>query len=274
MELTGPSIEMTSWISTGIPKKKVAPIPTSIFSYNEGTFVNRTPKLLVVSAIYELTPNLSESLSQVPWPMLLFTDSSLADELASFRKGMEDITRIVVLERSEWISMTKFISAFWAQQVKQDPEIRLGRTVEELQYMFERKEFMVKAAQMNPFQSTDFVWVHPSQLSSLPAIETLNANPQLPTDRILVANPEPFTADDMASSYFRGKQRVDNGILIGSRQSWIDFSKLYDVIMIDKLKTGGFIGDNAVMLHYMIIHKPNQFCLLKVPSLIQVLSSN
>ena len=245
-------------------------MPTFIFSYNEGTFANRIPKFVVVSAIYELTPKLSESLSQIPLPVLLFTESSLADTLASYRQDMEDITRIVVLDRSEWVSTTKLLPNFWTQQVKQDPEIQLGRTLEDLQYMFERKDFMLKAVEMNPFGSTDFVWVHPSKLSLLPSIESLNPTPQIPTDRILVANPEPFTADDLASSYFRAKKRVDNDILIGSKQSWIEFAKLFDVVMIEKLKTGGFIGDNDVMLHYMIIHKPKQFSLTKTSSLANI----
>ena len=248
-------------------------MPTSYFSYNEGTFVNRTPRILLVSAIYELTPDLAETLQSIRWPILLFTESTLSDQLATYRQGFEDITRVVVLERKDWVSTTKMINGFWSQQVKQDPEIRLGRTAEDLQYMFERKDFMVKAVEMNPFGSTDFVWVYPTQLSSFAKIPSLTVNLPIPTDRILVANPEPFTADDIASSYFRGKQRVDNNILIGSKQCWIDFAKLYDVVMIEKLKTGGFIGDNAVMLHYMIIHKPNQFSLVKTSSLVNILSA-
>ncbi len=274
MEVTGSFIEMTSWIATGISKKKIAPIPTSYFSYNEGTFVNRTPKLVVVSAIYELTSGLSDLLQKIPYPTILFTERTLADKLALFRKGLEDITRVVVLPRSEWVSTTRLLPNFWSQQVKQDPEIQLGRTAEDLQLLFERKDFMLKAVEMNPFGSTDFLWVHPSEFASLPTIETLNSSPKIPIDRILVANPEPFRADDIASSYFRGKQRVENGILIGSKQCWIDFAKLYDTVMIQKLKVGGFIGDDAVMLHYMIIHKPNQFCLVKDSSLSKILTSN
>ena len=272
MELTDASIEMTSWIASSIPKKKVAPMPSSYFLQNEGTFAARTPKLMFVSAVYELTPGLTDALREMPWPTLIFTESKLADTIAAARDGMETLTRVVVLERNEWISTTKMVSGFWTQQVKQDPEIRLGRTAEDLQYMFERKEFMKKAVELNPFGSTDFVWVHPSHLSSVAKIDSLNPTPRIPVDRLLVANPDAFTADDIASSYFRGKQRVENGILIGPGRAWNDFHKLYDTVMVEKLKTGGFIGDDAVMLHYMIIHKPNQFSLVKTNSLTSILT--
>jgi hypothetical protein len=39
---------------------------------------------------------------------------------------------------------------------------------------------------------------------------------KIPTDRILIASTEPFTADDIASSYFRGKNRISKSLLAGS----------------------------------------------------------
>lgn len=260
-------IEMTSWISAS-PKKKVAPAPapTSLFSYNEGTFAQRPVNLTVVTAIYDSIPSSLASLRDLSQNLLVFTESTLANQIASYREDFEERTRVVVLERKDWVAVKRILPSFWTQQVKQDPEIRLGRTAEELQLMFERKDFLTKAVEMNPFQSNDFVWVEPSELSSLIPI-TFSGN-KIPTDRILVANPEPFVADDMASSYFRGKQRVNNGILVGSKKAWVDFAKLYDTVMSQRLKTSGFIGDNHLMLHYMVIHKPNQFSLVKEPSLV------
>lgn len=269
MDGTGLYIEMTSWISAS-PKKKVAPAPAPIFSYNEGTFSERSVSLTVVTAIYDSIPSNLSSLRDLSQNLLVFTDSKLADRIASSRS--DERTRIVVLERKEWVSVRRFISAFWTQQVKQDPEIRLGRTVEDLQLMFERKEFLTKAVQMNPFQTTDFVWVNHSEISSLANIRFTGK--KIPVDRILVANPEPFTADDLASSFFRGKQRVNNEVLIGSKKAWVDFSNLFDTVMAQRLKTSGFIGDNNEMLHYMVIHKPNQFCLVKEPSLVAYFSTN
>jgi hypothetical protein len=265
VDLAASYIEMTSWISTS-PKKKVAPAPTTLFSYNEGTFSERLANLTIVTAIYDSIPSNLSSLRDLSQNLLVFTDSKLADRIASYRNGFENRTQVVVLERRDWVSVKRIIPAFWSQQVKQDPEIRLGRTVEDLQFMFERKDFMVKAVEMNPFQTTDFVWVDHAEMSSLVPIRFTGK--KIPVDRILVANPEPFTADDLASSFFRGKQRVENGMLIGSKKTWIEFAKLYDTVMSQKLKTSGFIGDNHLMLQYMIIHKPNQFCLVKEPSLV------
>jgi hypothetical protein len=160
--------------------------------------------------------------------------------------------------------------------VKQDPELRLARTLEEFTFGFEKKEFMKKAVQMNPFQSTDFVWVDPSFIESssrpayTPAFPNVN---KIPTDRILIASPEPFTADDIASSYFRGKNRISKSLLAGSKQSWIELGKTIDTVISEKLKLSAFIGDDLLVLHYAVIHKPNQFSLVNESSLFPLLSS-
>ncbi len=270
---------MTSWITTSTTKKKVAPAPVSYFPYKEGTFTTKTKEATVVTAFYDIPSSssfekrkqsLQQFLQRVPCQILLFTEHGFADEIAVYRMGLEKRTRIVVLDPSEWVANTKYIPALWAQQVKQDPELRLARTAEEFKFGYEKKEFMMKATEMNPFGSDDFVWIDPDHLDLIPSTFPL-AN-SIPTDRILVANPEPFRADDIASSYFKGKNRITNTVLAGSKRSWIEYSKLYDLILAQKLKISAFIGDDLMILHYMIIHKPNQFSLVNEPSLISTLT--
>ena len=152
--------------------------------------------------------------------------------------------------------------------MKQDPELRLGRTAEQFQLGFEKKEFMIKAVNMNPFQSTDFVWIDPVFFENDGSIAfsfPFPAASRIPIDRIVVYNPEPFVADDIASSSFRGKRRVDNRILAASGTLWNEYAKLYTVVMGQKLRLGGFVGDDLLNLQYMIIHKPNLFCLVNKP---------
>lgn len=276
---------MTSWIKTSVPKKKVAPEPVSLFPSNQGTFVEKTEEATVVTAWYNLPSSvpfakqreqMQRFLTTVNCQICLFTEPSLANTVAEFRQGLEDRTRVIVLEPKEWVSTTKFIASLWTQQVKQDPEIRLGRTVEDFQFGYEKKEFMTKAVTMNPFQSTDFVWLNPSYLWTCDFTVERPAFPvaaKIPSDRIVVSNPEPFVADDLASSYFRGKNRVENNLLAGPASQWKEFSKLYDVVMSQKLKVSDFIGDDLLMLHYMCIHKPNQFCLVKQSSMLDYFSA-
>lgn len=273
---------MTSWIATSGTKKKIAPTPTSYFNYREGTFTKKTKEATIVLAFYDIPSKdslekrketLQQFLQVYPSNVLLFTQHDLADELAMYRMGLEKQTRVVVLDSNEWIANTKYIPSLWTQQVKQDPELRLGRSAEEFQYGYEKKEFMAKAVEMNPFQSDDFVWIDTSFLASLNQISSrFPITDKIPTDRILVANPEPITADDIASSYFRGKNRISNTILAGSKKAWQDYAKLYDVIIAQKLKLSGFIGDDLVVLQYTIIHKPNQFSLVPQASLVNELS--
>lgn len=274
---------MTSWISASLPKKKVAPAPVSFFPFQEGTFVKKTKEATLVTAFYDIASKesldrrlekMQSFLQEFPCNLILFTEHAFADELGLSRMGLEQKTRVVVLDPKEWVANTKFIAALWQQQVKQDPEVRLARTVEEFAFGFEKKEFMKKATEMNPFQSNDFVWVDPSFLESRPTYTEgfPNVN-KIPTDRVLIANPEFFTADDIASSYFRGKNRLTNSLLAGSKQAWGEVAKTIDVVISQKLQVGAFVGDDLLVLHYAVIHKPNQFSLVNQPSLVSYLSS-
>ena len=261
------------------PKTKVAPEPVTLFSYNEGTFTEKTNKATLVTTLYDI-PSSAITLKQrkeslqffletVPKYTIVFTQAKFLDDIVKYDpSGLR--LRIVILERNQWIANTKYKPNLWTDQVKQDPEIRMSRTVEEFQFAYEKKEFMVKAAEMNPFGSTDFVWIDtlgkPSISSLFPLVN------RIPTDRILVSNPEPFTADDIASSSFRGKRRVDNMVIAGSRRSWEEYAKLYDIVLNQKLRFFSFVGDDLLLLNYVIIHKPKQFCLVK-ESLLSYLSS-
>ncbi len=274
---------MTSWISSSLPKKKVAPLPVSLFPPNQGTFESKTQQATIVTAWYDLPSSIPFVKQQekmeaffgnMDFPMCIFTEPQLADRIASYRSGYESLTRVIVVDPNDWVSRTKFLPSLWSQQVKQDPEVRMGRTAEEFQFGYEKKEFVMKSIKLNPFSSTDFVWMDPQSIYRADAVpgDLLFPRPsQIPVDRMLVVNPEPFTADDLASSYFRGKRRLDNSMIAGPATQWKEFDKLYDIVMTQKLKISAFVGDDLLMNHYMIIHKPNQFTLVNDVKQLQTL---
>lgn len=276
---------MTSWIKNTVPKKsKVAPEPISYFPYREGTFTVKLKDATVVTAFYDIPSDipfdqrkkaLKEFLENCDCQLVLFTTSKLAEELAASREEFEERTRIIVLELEEWVANTKFKPRLWQDQVKQNPDFRKTRVVEEFQYNYEKKEFVVKAIEINPFASDDFVWVDPdiflekklgSYFTSFP-----NAD-EIPTDRLVVLNLEPFRADDFAVSSLKGKPRVNTLVLAGSAGVWKEFAKLYDVIMAQKTRVFAFVGDDVAMLSSIILHKSNLFCLVKPVSVSTELS--
>lgn len=260
----------------GVPKKvKVAPEPVSYFPYREGNFSVKTKEATVVSAFYDIpsdTPFQQRKeafklfLENCECQLVLFTSSDLADELAAARNGYEGRTSVVVLGTNEWVANTKFKPRLWQDQVKQNPDFRKSHVVEEFQYNYEKKEFVIKAIEMNPFESDDFVWVDPDSFleKRLMAHFTLFPNAdEIPTDRMLVLNLEPFRADDFAVSSLKGKPRVNTLVLAGSANAWKEYAKVYDVVMAQKTRVFAFVGDDVAILSSTILHKSNLFCLVK-----------
>lgn len=261
----------------GVPKRKVAPEPVSYFTYGEGSFIEKKKEATVVSAFYDIDipsglsldtrkANFRAFLENCDCKLVLFTSSDLADELASYREGYEERTRVIVLGTDAWTAVTKFKPRLWEDQVKQNPDYRNSHVAEEFQFGFEKKEFVLKAIEMNPFSSDDFVWVDPNLFVEKKLMSYFSSFPnadEIPTDRILVLNLEPFKADDFAVSSLKGKPRVNNLVLAGSANAWKEFSKLYDLIFAQKLRVFAFVGDDIAILSSMILHKSNQFCLVK-----------
>lgn len=261
----------------GVPKRKVVPEPVSYFAYREGTFAKKTNEATIVTAFYDIDipseisfdrrkANFRVFLENCECQLVLFTSSDLAEELASYREGYEERTKVIVLDVNAWTSNTKFKPRLWEDQVKQNPDYRTSHLAEEFQYGYEKKEFVLKAIDINPFSSDDFVWVDPSLFIEKKLTHYFSSFPnpdEIPTDRILVLNLEPFKADDFAVSSLKGKPRVNNLVLAGSANAWKEFSKLYDLIFAQKLRVFAFVGDDIAILSSMILHKPNQFCLVK-----------
>ncbi len=268
---------MTSWTSFTRPNR----VPTFREGYYQdlplGTYAEKTIPATVVSAYYEMKSKypaaeyrtwIRNFLEKFPCYLVFFTEESLVPFIQECRAAHTDKTRIIVLPRAEWKATTAFPPTFWEQQAALDPE-RAIHSPDLYRVWYEKKEFVRRAIELNPFGHTDFVWTDAGIFRDAALIEAIAPRypvvSRIPIDRILLFNSVPFTASDDIIHQFPGnivirfprdKPRIGGGCIAGSAATWKWWIDAYDETISRFQKGGLFIGkDQTIMASITLEHK-------------------
>lgn len=271
---------MSSWRATGGPQ---APIRLGYKQLRpEGTFVEKDRPATVVSAYYPMKAKASvESykiwiqrfLTLLQGPLVFFTDETMVDFVTQHRAASKDKTKIIVLPREEWVASTNFSEDFWISQHRLDPEQTM-HSPELYKVWYEKIHFVKRAIELNPFQTTDFVWCDAGILrheNFLPLVKEFPVASRIPTDRMLLLNTWPFTRNDEVVVTIQGEQikggasgkpRIGGGVLAASVSIWQEYSKMYDDMVRRFLCAGLFIGKDQTLMTTLVLEKKQFFSLV------------
>ncbi len=237
----------------------------------------------VVTAFYEM-PNkwtnnhyktwLKAFFTNVACNLVVFTDETTAELFRSWRSKYQDKTRIIVLPREEWTANRKWGANLWEQQKAKDPETK-SHSPDLYKIWYEKKEFVLKTIQWNPFHTTKFVWCDAGLVRSH---ETLGWMTQfaradrIPDEKMLLLQIDPFEEEDKVPQQdgipgnFLRKNRIGGGIQAATAEVWISWSKRYDAMMQRYINAGRFIGKDQSIMASMILEDPNAvFCVNPPP---------
>lgn len=271
---------MSSWLSKGVSRKRIR---TGFYQESPaGTFVEKSKPATVVSAYYEMSSKYKSSeyrqwirnfLENCECYLVFFCEESVAPFIHECRKEYADKTDVVVLPREEWVSNKEFTERFWKDQQLNDSESGIHST-DLYKVWFEKKEFVTRAIQKNPFKHTDFVWCD-AGFCRTEGMKNLirefpNAN-RIPTDKILFHNIGQFTERDSAVKNINGvliketsgKMRIDGSCIAASNNMWLLYSKLYDGVMEKFFKAGLFLGKDQDIMGTLVLENPGLVSLVE-----------
>ena len=259
---------MSSWkVNKSAPRAN----PLKV-TYNAGTFTDKSQPATVVSAYYTLDSKNSEEtykkwirafLESCGSYLVFFTEPKHLDFITECRGAYVDKTKIILLDKSEWTASTKFADEFWQAQHKIDPERRkVNHSPELYKIWYEKKEFVLRAIELNPFQHTDFVWTDAGCVRSEPPPPlTHYPNPnKIPTDRMLLLNIEPFLEGD---TDFKNVNRIGGTILAASAPTWRTWSEKYDSVLESYVKANRFVGKDQSIMASITMEAPELISLVK-----------
>lgn len=260
---------MTSWAAANpVPRPPIRQgyyqaAPLGTFQPDDGLAAT------VVTAYYEMKSKydpekyrdwIRRFLRTLTCPIVFFTDAAGLPFLESCPKASSQV-RFVVLPRSEWKANDpgRFPTGTWEKQWGLDPEKAI-HSPDLYKVWYEKKEFVLRAAELNPFGSSKFVWTDAGILRD-PAFEEIlklryPVASRIPNDRMMLLNHTPFTKSDDVEIEVNGvkirgggkdKPRLGGGVLAGTAAIWRKWSELYDEVVRRLLRAGLFIGKDQTI---------------------------
>jgi hypothetical protein len=193
---------------------------------------------------------------QIPCNLIFFTDTSLVGVTEGLLAGRKGNTKIIGLPFKELSAFTRLSPVLWLATSGKDPE-RAIHSPELYAVWYEKKEFVRRAIEMNPFGSEHFVWADAGICRYPEWIPHLAAFPRaelIPRGRMLQLQVSPFQDGDSSEKDFEGN-RIGGGILASDRAGWAAWSKAYDLILMRMYLAGRFVGkDQNIMAGIALEH--------------------
>jgi hypothetical protein len=275
---------MSSWSKQPI---KIIQKPGYIQKTPAGIFDSKKTKpATVVSAYYAVQSRADQNtykermrlfLENLPVHLVFFCEEDLVPFVKTCRQHYEDRTMIIPLNRTEWNANIKYNDeAMWQSQLDKDPEKEL-HSVDLYKLWFEKKEFVITAIDINPFDHDDFIWMDAGIIREEALVKLIKTNfpvpSRIPNDRILLLNVKPFLAEDEIKSNgpsqitgkFERKDRIAAGIIAGNKEIWLTWSNIYDKTVDRYLEEGRFIGKEQSIMSTIVLENKNLVSLINPP---------
>ena len=206
-------------------------------------------------------------------PLIFFTDPSISPQFEQLFKDRQAPTKVIGLPFDRLAAFRKLSPSVWHDTHQIDHE-RDRHSPELYAVWYEKKEFVLRAIELNPFGSEHFVWCdagicrYPdwtAQLQAFPRHETI------PTGKMLVLRINPFDSQPpppdkhgIRGDFTQGAS-VGGGILASDISGWREWNKHYDAMLMRYLLAGRFIGKDQNIMASMILERPDSVVLVDPP---------
>lgn len=205
-------------------------------------------------------------LENIDCHLVFYTDSFMIPKLQEMRAPYAEKTRFIDLPRHEWQAYKKYGKNFWINQKQRDREAKI-HSADLYAIWYEKKEFVLRAAELNPFGHTKFIWCdagafrYPEWLPSLRSFGS--AINQIPDDKMVLLQVEPFKDEDITSfaidqiGKFDDRNRIGGGIQGATIEIWKYWSALYDQKLQERLAKNMFVGKDQTIMAALALQNPN-----------------
>ena len=198
--------------------------------------------------------------------LIFYTDPELIPMFEEWRKPYMNKTRFIALSRDNWTAYTKYSKDFWLSQKQRDREAKI-HSADLYSIWYEKKEFVLRAAELNPFGHTKYIWCDAGAFRYkewLPSLQTFgSATTAIPDDKMLILQVEPFTDTDHLSfskdmiGKFDNCNRIGGGIQAAHIDVWKKWSQLYDQKLDERHTAGMFVGKDQTIMAALALQYPN-----------------
>ena len=227
----------------------------------------------VVSALYPIKSKfgMEQYMNWIEgfWPkircnLVFFTEPSIYPTVETMIKGRPGHTCIIALPFKELSAFRRLSPLLWLATSNKDPEKAI-HSPELYAVWYEKKEFVRRAIEYNPFKSELFVWCDAGICRYpewVPHLVDFPKGDYIPRGRMLQLQISPFKEGDSSKEDFVGN-RIGGGILASDRAGWSAWSKAYDTIFMDMYLSGRFVGKDQTIMAGIALDHPELVLLVE-----------
>ena len=192
-------------------------------------------------------------------PLVCFVDPSLIGVFQKMFAERPGPTRVIGLPFEELSAFTKLPREIWSTAHEKDHNNHI-HSPELYAIWYEKKEFVRRAIELNPFGSEKFVWCDAGICRTPEWVSHLaTAFPQaerIPQGTVLGLQINPFQEGDRAGVLGGDGDRIGGGILASDRAGWTAWSEAYDTMLLRLYNEGHFVGQDQRIIASLYLEAP------------------
>jgi len=208
---------------------------------------------------------------RIPCNLVFYTDPSL---VGVFEQAFQNraATRVIGLPFYDLEAFQKLSPLIWNLALSLDSEV--GHTPELYALWYEKKEFVLRAIELNPFQSKEFVWCDAGigrQPLWIPLLAPFPLGKMIPKGKMLLLQIDPFKEEDFSrdengiAGNFGTRSTFGGGILASDIEGWNQWNRAYDEMFLRYYLAGRFVGKDQNIMASMILERPELMVFVKRP---------
>jgi teichuronic acid biosynthesis glycosyltransferase TuaG len=229
-----------------------------------------TSETTVVSCYYPLpskhTPEMYMEWMVQFWPicpcaLVFYTEPKLVPLFQEIFKDRKTLTRIIGIPFTQLNAFQKLSHSVWKDTWLHDPEKEI-HSPELYAIWYEKKEFVLRTIDANPFYSEKFVWCDAGicrRPEWVPLLRHFPISSRIPSGKVLLLQIDPFKSEDLIPGPdgifgdFKGRSTVGGGIIASDTRGWQTWSRAYDAMLLRYHLSGQFIGkDQNIMASILL----------------------
>jgi hypothetical protein len=206
----------------------------------------------------------------IPCNLVFFTESDLIPLFTTWRGKYMDRTVFMPFNFTRGAeAFKKYGYDFWRSELDKDTEYdffdrsRKIHSPELYAIWYEKKEFVLKAIALNPFNHEKFLWADAGGFrvtSWYSRLQTFASPKNIPDKKFFLLSINSFTEQE-TSNYLQHMKdaRIGGGYLAAHKDVWPEFSKRYDEMLNEYRQKGFYCGKDQNLMASMIIKHPDFF---------------
>lgn len=201
-------------------------------------------------------------LSNIDCNLVFFCEEDLLEKFTEYRKKYLHKTKFIILRRENWIAYTRYGKSFWNIQHSIDDQISI-HCPDIYCVWYEKKEFVLRAIDINPFKTEKFIWCDAGAFRSKEEMSKLinfsyDSEKLIPDDKIVLLLLKSFSEEEKENSIIKAnKNRIGGGVQAASIKTWRVWSAIYDNMMNTYISNNKFVGIDQTVMMSIAIENPN-----------------